>query len=78
MPNITLAVDEETLKAGRDYASRHGTTLNQLVRDLLRQRTVGDRKAKADAMLRHMKEHSFNSGGRDWKREDLYDRKVLR
>ena len=78
MPNITLAVDDETLKASRHYAARHGTTLNQLVRDLLRQRTVGNRKAKADALLRHMKSHSFSAGKRDWKREDLYDRKVVR
>ena len=73
-----ISLDDALHRRAKTYAARHGTTLNQLVRDLLRQRTVGDRKAKADAMLRHMKEHSFNSGGRDWKREDLYDRKVLR
>ena len=33
MKNITLAVDEETLAAGRAYAERHHTTLNALVRD---------------------------------------------
>lgn len=40
MKNITLALDEQTLAAGRAYAQRHGTTLNSLVRDLLRRATV--------------------------------------
>ena len=33
--NITLALDDETLDAGRAYAQRHQTTLNALVRELL-------------------------------------------
>ena len=37
MKNITLALDEETIEAGREYAKRHDTTLNSLVRKLLRQ-----------------------------------------
>jgi uncharacterized protein (DUF4415 family) len=35
MKNITLALDDETLEAGRAYAERHQTTLNALVRELL-------------------------------------------
>ena len=35
MKNITLALDEQTLEAGRSYAQRHQTTLNALVRELL-------------------------------------------
>jgi len=33
MKNITLALDDETLAAGRAYAQRHHTTLNARVRD---------------------------------------------
>jgi hypothetical protein len=38
--NVTLALDEQTLNAGRAYAQKHQTTLNALVRDLL-VKTVG-------------------------------------
>ena len=47
MKNITLALDEDTLAAGRAYAERHQTTLNALVRDLLARTVHTDRKATA-------------------------------
>lgn len=37
MKNITLSADEELLKAGRDYARAHNTSLNDLIRKLLAQ-----------------------------------------
>jgi 2-oxo-4-hydroxy-4-carboxy--5-ureidoimidazoline (OHCU) decarboxylase len=50
--NITLAIDEETLAAGRAYAERHRTTLNALVRDLLTRTVRRDRAATAGKGLR--------------------------
>lgn len=35
MKNITLAVDEKSLKAARIYAAEHDTTVNALVREFL-------------------------------------------
>jgi hypothetical protein len=35
MKNITLAIDDDLLIRGRDYAFKHNTSLNQLVRDLI-------------------------------------------
>ena len=78
MKNITLALDEETLAAGRDYAQRHKTTLNNLVRELLRKTTMVDRKAAAREMIRLMDKYSGRSTGKRWTREELYDRKVFR
>jgi hypothetical protein len=74
MKNITLALDEETLDAGRDYAQRHQTTLNALVRELLVKTVLADRKAAVCEMLRLMDRHPGNSQGRRWTREDLYAR----
>ncbi|HEX4999469.1 MAG TPA: hypothetical protein VFY29_14670 [Terriglobia bacterium] len=74
MKNITLALDEETLEAGRDYAQRHQTTLNALVRDLLVKTVVADRQAALREMLRLMDAYPGNSGGATWTREDLYAR----
>ena len=74
MKNITLALDEETLEAGREYAQRHQTTLNALVRDLLAKTVLSDSKAAVGEMFRLMDAHPGNSQGRRWTREELYDR----
>ena len=37
MKNITLAIDEEVLRAARIYAAEHDTTVNALVREYLGQ-----------------------------------------
>ena len=74
MKNITLSIDEETLDAGRDYAKRHQTTLNALVRELLVKTVLSDRKAAVSEMFRLMDAHPGNSQGRHWIREDLYAR----
>jgi hypothetical protein len=36
MKNVTLSIPEELLAMSREYAARHQTTLNQLVRDMLK------------------------------------------
>ncbi len=74
MKNITLAIDEATLAAGRAYAERHHTTLNALVRDLLARTVLADRQAALDEMFRLMDAHPGASFGTRWTREDLYAR----
>jgi hypothetical protein len=74
MKNITLALDEEILEAGRTYARRHQTTLNALVRDLLARAVVADRRAAVSEMFRLMDAHPGNSHGQRWSREELYVR----
>ncbi len=74
MKNITLAIDDETLNAGREYARRHQTTLNALVRDLLAKAVLPDRHAAIREMFRLMDAYPGNSAGRRWTREDLYAR----
>ncbi len=34
--NITLSADEQVIRRSREYARRHNTSLNQLIRDYLR------------------------------------------
>ncbi len=77
MKNITLALDEKTLTAGREYAQRHHTTLNNLVRELLRKTTMADRKVAAREMIHLMNKYSDRSSERRWTRAELYDRKVF-
>ena len=73
MKNITLALDDETLSAGRAYAKRHHTTLNQLVRDLLRRHVVQNPEAKVREMFRLMDKHPLDTKGWKWNRADAYD-----
>ena len=74
MKNITLALDEATIEAGRVYAERHQTTLNALIRDLLARAVVADRQAIGLEMFRLMDGHPGHSGGTRWTRDDLYGR----
>lgn len=75
MKNITLAIDEETLAAGRAYADRHQTTLNALVRDLLAKTVYSDRTATAEEMFRLMDAAPGRSRGKRWAREELHARR---
>jgi hypothetical protein len=72
--NITLAIDEQTLDAGRSYAQRHQTTLNALVRELLVKTVLADREAAVREMFRLMDAHPGNSRGQRRTREELYAR----
>lgn len=74
MKNITLAIDEETLDAGRSYAQRHQTTLNALVRELLVKTVLADREAAVREMFRLMDAHPGDSRSQRWTREELYAR----
>ena len=75
MKNVTLALDDETLAAGRAYAERHQTTLNALVRDLLDKTVRIDRTAIAAEMFRLMDGGPGHSRGKKWTRDDLHARR---
>ena len=73
MKNVTLAVDEKLLDEGRRYARQHHTSLNALLRDLL-QRTVRETGGTwVDECIAKMDKAGGRSGGKTWKRGDLYD-----
>lgn len=79
MKNVTVAVDEKLLDESREYARKHQTTLNALIRKLL-EREVGARRR--DHWVDEFRELTAKAGGNSrgwkWNREELYDRKVLR
>lgn len=73
MKNVTIAIDEQTLEAGRAYARAHHTSLNRMIRDLLRRTVLKESRATwADEFLKLAAEAGGDSRGRKWKREDLY------
>jgi hypothetical protein len=72
MRNITLAIDEETLKLGREYAKRHNMSFNALVRKSLEKTVKRSSKDWLDEMFKDMDRENINSKGKKWTREELY------
>ena len=79
--NITLSIDEETVKKVRRIAMNKDTTLTAMVRDYLTSvanSDAVDRKEQVAKLMRSTERLSRDMGPRTWTRDDLYDRKVLR
>lgn len=77
MANLTLAIDDETLRRARVRAVQEGTSVNAVVREQLKryagteERAVAGRR-KAVALARA---HAAGTAGsqRGWTREDVYE-----
>lgn len=75
MKNVTIAIDEGTLAAGREYARSHHTSLNALLRRLLEQTVRGPVSASwTEDLFKRADGARGRSRGRKWRREDLYER----
>lgn len=74
MRNITIAVDDRMLEQGREYARHHHVSLNKLIRDLLRRTVVSEQSQTwTREFFRLADKAKGNSGGKRWRREELYD-----
>jgi hypothetical protein len=71
MKNITLAIDDELLEKGREYAREHNISLNVLVRRLLRSAVAGKKDGWLDEMFEIADELGASSEG-PWSRDELY------
>lgn len=75
MKNVTLALDDQTLKAGRAYAQAHNTSLNALIRTLLRRTVLAQESGnRLQEFYRIADRVKPDSRGRRWRRDDLYTR----
>jgi hypothetical protein len=72
MKNITLALDEKTIKAGRDYARKHNLTLNSLIRRLIDQTVSNASTDWIEECYSLMDKVKITSTTKKLKREDLY------
>jgi hypothetical protein len=81
MANLTVTVDEQVLRRARIRALEQGTSVNALVTDYLTRFAGMGATERALAEFLEIAERSHASSGpegRTWRREDLYDRPVLR
>lgn len=77
MPNITLSVDEDTIKKVRKIAVDKNTTLTSMVREYLKSmanRDEQEKKVVSNNLRDSFDRMSRNMGPRKWAREMLYDR----
>jgi hypothetical protein len=77
MPNITLSLDEETIKKVRKIALEKDTTLTAMVRDYLSSVAKQDALKKKTVLKKlqgSFKTLSRDMGTRKWTRESLYER----
>ncbi len=77
MANITLAIDEATVKKVRKLALERDTTLSAMVREFL-ERTAAEEDAshqQAVALLRdRLTRHRIRLGRVRWTRDELHER----
>jgi len=76
MSNVTLSIEEDDLKQARIQALQNGTSLNAVIRDFVKQYINRDTHYHqlTERLLKHTENVNELEGGRDWTREELYDR----
>jgi hypothetical protein len=75
--NITLSIDEETVRKARKVAIDRNTTLTGMVRDFLREaaRCEETERRRAVFVLRKtFSKYGRDMGERTWRREDIHER----
>lgn len=76
MKNVTIALDEATLREARRIAAERSTSLNALIRDFLERLNL--RESHARGARRRIAEICRDSkaevGERSWTRSDLHER----
>ena len=73
MKNVTLSIPDELLAKAREYAKRHGTSLNEMIRDLLAKNV----EQKEDDLLEHIEKFRQDlkvSSKTQYSRDELHER----
>lgn len=71
---VTVTLDPRQARAASDYAVRHHTTVEDLVRQALDRELAADADAWCDELFALMDAAGGNSQGATWTRDELYER----
>lgn len=74
MANITLSLNDNLIKKGREYAKKHHLSLNALVRKLLAERVLQESDNWLESCFLLMDKAEADSKGKKWQRAELYER----
>jgi hypothetical protein len=82
MTNLTITVDEQTLKRARMRALEEGTSVNAVLREYL-ESYAGVQQEQLEAVRRIIESSrestsSSGPGGRTWTRDDIYEERLGR
>lgn len=77
MKNITLSLPDDLLNMSRQYAEKHGTSLNEFIRVLLKQAVTPQENDPVQKLIAHTKQISVDTKNIHRTREDIYDRKIF-
>lgn len=82
MANLTITVDDGTLKRARMRALEQDTSVNAVLREYLEE-YAGSRREQIEAARRILEasrasRSGSGPGGRKWKREDAYEERLGR
>ena len=72
MTNVTLSIDDDILKIGREYARRHNISFNAMVRRLIEQTVKSSSDKWLDDTFSLMDKLNVSSEGESWTRDELY------
>jgi plasmid stability protein len=81
MANITIALDDDLLRRARARAAERGTSVNAVIREMLRQYAGPSDAADVLEMMFGIADEAGSSLGEQgitWTRDDLHDRSHLR
>ena len=71
--NLTLQLDEETIRQAKLLAAKRGTSISSLVAHELQRLVARDaRYEEAQRRAVELMAESVARGGRNWRRDDLY------
>lgn len=80
MANLTITVDERTLRRARMRALEEGTSVNAVLGEYL-EAYAGARREQEEAVrgfLSDARKGGTGSGGRRWTRDEIYDERLPR
>lgn len=80
MSNLTITIDKEVLKQARIRAIKQGTSVKAEVRRFLEQySSLKDTSHQVvKDILDFADKHPCDSGGQQWRRDDLYEERINR
>jgi len=72
MKNVTLAIPDDLLAKAREYAKKNGTTLNEMIRDLIKRNI--SREDDFEKGLEELRNTLKVDSKSKMNREDIYER----
>ena len=74
MKNVTLSMPKPLIDKAREYAKKHGTTLNQMIRDLITKQINEKHESRAELIDEIRDELQLKTKNYKFNREEIYER----